>query len=48
MTELERYKEFIIDLTMDEYGQLIFHLANGTIIMHSMDYGNQLLIENSR
>jgi hypothetical protein len=36
----------IVDLTMDEYKQLTFHLENGTTIAHTIDYGDQLFIEN--
>jgi hypothetical protein len=36
----------IVDLTMDEYKQLTFHLENGTKIAHTIDYGDQLFIEN--
>jgi hypothetical protein len=36
----------IIDLTKDEYDQLTFHLENGTTIAHTVDYGDQLFIEN--
>ena len=36
----------IVDLTMDEYKQLTFHLENGTTIAHTIDYGDQLLIKN--
>ena len=36
----------IVDLTQDEYQQLTFHLENGTTIAHTIDYGDQLFIEN--
>lgn len=36
----------IVNLTVNEYEQLTFHLANGTTIFHSIDYGDQLFIEN--
>ena len=36
----------IVDLTEDEYQQLTFHLENGTTIAHTIDYGDQLFIEN--
>ncbi len=36
----------IVDLTKDEYQQLIFRLENGTTIAHTIDYGDQLFIEN--
>jgi hypothetical protein len=36
----------IVDLTKDEYDQLTFHLENGTTFIHTMDYGDQLFIEN--
>lgn len=36
----------IVDLTKDDYKQLTFHLENGTTIVHSIDYGNQLFVEN--
>jgi hypothetical protein len=31
---------------MDEYKQLTFHLETGTTIAHTIDYGDQLFIEN--
>lgn len=41
------YKEQkIVDLTQDEEQQLTFHLENGTTIAHTMDYGDQLFIQN--
>ena len=36
----------ITDLTQDEYGRLALHLENGTMIYHTIDYGDQLFIEN--
>lgn len=39
-------KQRIIDLTQDEEQQLTFHLENGTTIAHTMDYGDQLFIQN--
>lgn len=36
----------IIDVREDAYQQLIFHLENGTTIAHTIDYGDQLFIEN--
>lgn len=36
----------IIDLTKNEHEQLTFHLENGTTITHSLNYGDQLFIEN--
>ncbi len=38
----------IVDLTRDEYEQLTFHLANGTTIAHTIDYGDQLFIKNEK
>ncbi len=36
----------IVDLTKDDNQQLTFHLENGTTIAHSINYGDQLFIEN--
>ncbi|MDN3693828.1 hypothetical protein QWZ06_16780 [Chryseobacterium tructae] len=36
----------IIDLTIGEEEQLVFHLENGITIMHTIDYGDQLFIKN--
>jgi hypothetical protein len=36
----------IVDLTKDEYQQITIHLENGTTIAHTIDYGDQLFIEN--
>lgn len=36
----------IVDITEDEYQQLTFYLENGTTITHTIDYGDQLFIEN--
>ena len=36
----------IVELTKDENKQLTFHLKNGTTIAHTIDYGDQLFIEN--
>lgn len=36
----------IVDLTKDDYKQWTFHLENGTTIVHSIEYGNQLFIKN--
>lgn len=38
----------IVDLTQDEQEQLTFHLANGTTLAHTIDYGDQLFIKNER
>lgn len=43
---LEFKGQKILDLTKDEYQQLTFHLENGTTIAHTIDYGDQLFIEN--
>lgn len=37
----------IVAITQDEYQQLTFHLENGTTIAHTIDYGDQLFIENN-
>jgi len=36
----------ITDLIKDDYDQLIFHLENGITIIHTIDYGDALFIEN--
>jgi hypothetical protein len=36
----------VVDLTIDEEEQLVFYLENGVRIMHTVDYGDQLFIEN--
>ncbi len=36
----------IVDLTNNEYQQITIHLENGTTIAHTIDYGDQLFIEN--
>ncbi|MFD2602363.1 hypothetical protein [Flavobacterium suzhouense] len=38
----------IVNLTKDEHEQLTFHLENGTTIAHTIDYGDQLFIENEK
>lgn len=38
----------IVDLTQNEYDQLTLHLENGTTIYHTIDYGDQLFIENEK
>jgi hypothetical protein len=38
----------IIDLTKDEFNQLTLHLENGTTISHTVDYGDQLFINNEK
>lgn len=43
---LEFKGQIIVDLTKDENQQLTFHLENGTTIAHTIDYGDQLFIEN--
>ncbi len=34
-------------IAQDEYQQLTFYLENGTTIAHTIDYGDQLFIENN-
>jgi hypothetical protein len=36
----------IVELTKDEYQQITIHLENATTIKHTIDYGDQLFIEN--
>ncbi|RKS20432.1 hypothetical protein CLV94_2811 [Flavobacterium endophyticum] len=36
----------ITNLIKDDYDQLIFHLENGITIIHTIDYGDALFIEN--
>lgn len=38
----------IVNLTQNEYDQLTLHLENGTTIFHTIDYGDQLFIENEK
>ena len=36
----------IVDISKDEFDQLTFHLENDVTIAHTIDYGDQLFIEN--